>query len=161
MPPRAATLVSTLGLVPHPEGGYYGEVFRAPATVRPEDGRPARPALTTIYFLLTARQHSRFHRLASDEVWHFYEGDPLDLFCVDATLTDARTLRLGPVGGDAAPVRVIPAGSWQAARTRGAYTLVGCTVAPGFVFEDFAFLHEDAERAETLRRRHPALVDLL
>jgi uncharacterized protein len=161
MPPRAAALIRSLGLAPHPEGGYFREVFRTPAAVAPGDGRPPRPAMTTIYFLLTAGQYSRLHRLVSDEVWHFYEGDPLDLFCVDAALMDVQTLRLGPVGEGTAPVAVIPAGAWQAARTQGAYTLAGCTEAPGFVFEDFAFLHDDPERAETLRRRHAALVDLL
>ena len=161
MHPRAAALIQTLGLESHPEGGYFREVFRVEAAVTPEDGRPTRPAMTSIYFLLTAGDCSRLHRLASDEVWHFYEGAPLDLFCADATLTRVEGLRLGPVEKGSAPVRTIPAGSWQAARTRGAYTLVGCTVAPGFVFEDFAFLHDDPALADVLRRHHPDLVPLL
>ena len=77
---RVEHLIAALGLLPHPEGGYYGEVYRSDATVLPADGRGHRAALTTIYFLLAGAAVSRWHRVQSDEVWHFYEGAALDLW---------------------------------------------------------------------------------
>ena len=79
MHPRAADLVSVLDLRPHPEGGFYREVHRSTSRVTTGDARGERAAITTIYFLLTAGAQSRWHRVDSDEVWHFYEGDPLEL----------------------------------------------------------------------------------
>ena len=88
----------------------------------------------------------------SDEVWHFYEGDPLELLELDARAATLSRHRLGPVGdGDASPVHTIPAGAWQAARPLGAYTLVGCTVGPGFEFADFRLLADDPARAAAVR----------
>ena len=134
MHPRAAELIATLELAPHPEGGYFREIFRSQETVQPQGTRPPRAALTTIYFLLPAGAYSRWHKVLSDEVWHFYEGAPLELLC------DSERWVLGPVSlsAEQAPVRVIPAGAWQAARSLGEYTLVGCTVGPGFDFADFS-----------------------
>ena len=83
---RAAELIAQLSLQPHPEGGYYREVFRSAGVVTPADGRGARAALTTIYFLLPAGAASRWHRVTSDEVWHFYEGDPIELLELDAEI---------------------------------------------------------------------------
>jgi uncharacterized protein len=125
---RARELIETLGLQPHPEGGWYRQVYRSEEkVVRQRDGAE-RSALTTIYFLLMEGTYSAWHRVASDEVWHFYEGDPLELL-----IRDAAAVRL-----DAANrVHVVPAGAWQAARPLGAYALVGCTVGPGFDFADF------------------------
>lgn len=137
MSPRALALIETLGLLPHPEGGYYREVFRSAETVQPMDSRPERAALTTIYFLLPAGAYSRWHVVRSDEVWHFYEGAPLELLCGDERLL------LGPVAPGQAPVQIVPAGVWQAARSQGEYTLVGCTVAPGFDFSDFSLREGD------------------
>ncbi len=134
---RASVLIEQLGLEPHPEGGYFREVFRSAATVQPDDDRSERSALTTIYFLLLKGQVSAWHRVRSDEVWHFCEGDPLELTWIDVEAKDVGTFRLGPVAEDQAPVAVIPAGWWQSARTLGAYTLVGCTVGPGFEYEDW------------------------
>ena len=156
MDARAAHLVDALALETHPEGGFYREVFRSSQTVRPTDGRPERAGLTTIYFLLVDGGHSRWHRVASDEAWHFYEGAPLDLWVADAEATAVETHRLGPLGDAAAPVRVVPAGAWQAARTTGAYTLVGCTVGPGFDFSDFELLAPDAPLADALRQHDDA-----
>lgn len=124
---RARHLIETLELQPHPEGGWYREVFRSGARVVRERDGASRSALTTIYFLLVEGTFSAWHRVRSDEVWHFYEGDPLELLTRDgATRLDATNR-----------VHVIPANVWQAARPLGAYTLAGCTVAPGFEFEDF------------------------
>ena len=158
MDSRAADLIRGLGLTPHPEGGYYREIFRSAARVHPLDGRPDRLALTTIYFLLVAGQVSRWHRVASDEVWHHYEGSPLELLVADAGFHDVSRRLLGPVGDHREPVRVVMAGEWQAARSMGPYTLVGCTVGPGFEFADFEMLDSLPEEAAALRRRHPEVV---
>lgn len=158
MHPRAAELIASLDLRPHPEGGYYAEVFRSSAHVTPADGRGARTALTTIYFLLTAGAASRWHQVDSDEVWHFYEGDPLELLELDARAESLTKHRLGPVDeGVRRPTHTIPAGAWQAARSLGAYTLVGCTVGPGFDFADFRLLADHAELAARVRERWPEL----
>lgn len=124
---RAQHLITTLGLQPHPEGGWYRQVFKSDARVtRMSDGAD-RSALTTIYFLLVEGTSSAWHRVSSDEVWHFYEGDALELITRDrAVVLDAENR-----------VHVIRANEWQAARPLGAYVLVGCTVGPGFEFDDF------------------------
>jgi predicted cupin superfamily sugar epimerase len=154
-------LVATLGLIPHPEGGYYGEVFRAPSLVQPEDGRGARPALTTIYFLLPAGAISRWHRVQSDEVWHFYEGAPLDLWTAPPSADAATRLQLGPLDGLQRPVWTVPAGAWQAARSTGSYTLAGCTVGPGFDFRDFTLAANEPAVAIALSRLDPRYAELL
>jgi len=125
--PRAAQLIETLALVPHPEGGWYRQVYKSEERVTRHRDGAERTALTTIYFLLVEGTYSAWHRVQSDEVWHFYEGDALELLTRDAvTRLDA-----------AHRVHVIHAGAWQAARPLGAYTLVGCTVGPGFEYDDF------------------------
>jgi uncharacterized protein len=134
---RVQALIQRLGLEPHPEGGYFRQVYRSASVVRPADGRGERAALTTIYFLLVKGQVSAWHRVRSDEVWHFYEGDPLELTWIDAEAKDVGTFRLGPVDEGQAPVAVIAAGWWQSARPLGAYTLMGCTVGPGFEYSDW------------------------
>ena len=147
MHPRAAELIATLELRPHPEGGFYRELFRSAATVAPADGRGERAALTTIYFLLPEGAVSRWHRVASDEVWHLYEGGPLELLELDEAGGALRRHRLAPVGDEhGAPVHTISAGAWQAARPLGGYALVGCTVGPGFDFADFRLLADDPAR---------------
>ena len=149
MSPRAAHLVETLGLEPHPEGGHYHEVFRSPHTVRPDDGRGERAALTVIHFLLAEGEVSRWHRVASDEAWHFVDGAPLELL---VSLDDFATVETHRLGAEAGPVAVVPAGAWQAARSLGAYSLVGCTVGPGFDFADFELIDPGSDVAEAARR---------
>jgi predicted cupin superfamily sugar epimerase len=103
-------------------------------------GGVGRDALTTIYYLLAAGQLSRWHVVALDEVWHFHEGDGLELLAWRPGAAAVEAIELGPVsGGGARPLHVVPRGVWQAARPLGAYALVGCTVAPGFDFADFRF----------------------
>lgn len=138
MHPRAAALVAALELSPHPEGGWYREIHRSRNFVNPDDGRSARRALTAIYFLLAEGQSSRWHRVASDETWHHHEGDVLELsIAASPDASNVVTLALGPVGDGVEPVRVVPAGQWQAARSTGAFTFVSCAVGPGFEFDDF------------------------
>ena len=152
---RVAELTATLGLQPHPEGGAFVELFRSARRVLGgEHGDAGRAALTTIYFLLVAGAHSRWHRVEADEVWHHYEGAPLELLWCDATRTTLHVVRLGPVDAEGTrPVAVVPAGCWQAARTTGGYTLVGCSVGPGFDFADFALLDDRPAEAAELRER--------
>ena len=158
---RAEELVAILGLLPHPEGGHYGEIYCSGTTVDPADGRGPRPALTTIYFLLPGAAVSRWHRVQSDEVWHFYEGAPLDLWIASPDGGQVNQHRLGPLDGAQRPAWTVPAGWWQAARSTGTYTLVGCTVGPGFDFRDFALAVDQPAAAAALRARHPALAGLL
>ena len=161
MDQRAAELIRALELRPHPEGGHYGEVFRSTLDVRIPSRDVSRRALTSIYFLLAAGERSRWHRVMADEAWHFYEGDPLELLWLNPSGTDLSRRVLGPVAPGQAPVHVVPAGCWQAARPTGAYALVGCSVGPGFDFEDFALLADHAAEADLLRRRFPDLAGLL
>ena len=158
---RAAALIATLGLTPHPEGGYYGELYRSSATVHPDDGRGSRSALTSIYFLLPHGSVSRWHRVQSDEVWHFYEGAPLDLWMASPEGDQVDHHRLGPLDEAQRPVWTVPAGHWQAARSTGGYSLVGCTVGPGFDFRDFTLAGEQPTIGLELRTRYPALAELL
>jgi len=159
MSARSDTLVRLLDLAPHPEGGCYRELFRSAERVARGDG-VTRDALTTIYFLLVAGTHSRWHRVSADEVWHHYEGAPLELLCIDPALARLRVVRLGPVDDTTRPVHTVPAGWWQAARTTGDYTLVGCTVGPGFDFADFALLDDRPAEAATLRARFDTVRDM-
>ena|SRR5436190_4609084 len=153
---RATDLISELGLQPHPEGGYFREVFRSSHQVKPLDGRSTRSALTTIYFLLLKGQHSRWHRVASDEAWHFYEGDPLVVYWIDAQ-SDVHE----EVLGNGHPLCVVPAGCWQAAKPRGKFSLVGCTVGPGFDFEDFEMIAAGSEALVQLLRLNAAFRELV
>lgn len=150
---RADELIAALSLGPHPEGGWYAEVFRSASIVIPGDGRGARSGLTTIYFLLTAGQVSRLHRVRSDEVWHFYEGAPLALTVAPGDLSAAVRTTLGPVGRSSAPVHTVAAGDWQDARSLGDYTLVGCTVGPGFDFADFELLEPEIREVTAAETR--------
>jgi uncharacterized protein len=127
----AAGVIATLGLAPHPEGGYYRETFRDTATVN------GRAASTCIYFLLPAGAISRWHRVDAVETWHWYAGAPLDLRVApdDRTYT---AIRLGnAIAHGERPQAVVPNGHWQQAASLGDWTLVGCTVAPGFEFAGF------------------------
>jgi predicted cupin superfamily sugar epimerase len=160
--PRAAQLIHDLQLAPHPEGGYYREIFRSALTVALTDGRGPRAALTTIYFLLHAGTHSRWHRVASDEVWHLCEGGPLELLVLRPDGRELSRVRLesfGSAGG--APIYTVHAHWWQAARPVGEYALVGCTVGPGFEFADFTMLADVEELADDVRRAWPEAATLI
>ena len=124
---EADRLIKLLNLAPHPEGGYFRETFRD------TDGTLAgRSHSTAIYFLLKAGEMSRWHRVDAAEVWHFYRGAPLEL------RIGKQVYVLGPDVDEAqAPQIVVPPHAWQSAQSLGDYTLVGCTVAPGFEFAHF------------------------
>jgi predicted cupin superfamily sugar epimerase len=131
MGPSADDIVRLLGLVPHPEGGHFRETFRdAP-------GPDGRSRSTAIYYLLKAGERSRWHRIDAAELWHFYAGAPLLLRRSDGA-GPAEELRLGiDLFASELLHAVIPPGHWQSAESLGEWTLVGCTVAPGFAFEAF------------------------
>jgi hypothetical protein len=130
----ADEIIARLGLQPHPEGGHFREMYRAPGEV---PGQP-RGASTAIYFLLKAGERSHWHRVDADEIWHFHAGAPLILSLAASQSGPVRRVRLGPqvLDGDS-PQGIVPAGWWQAAVSTGAWTLVGCTVSPGFRFDGF------------------------
>lgn len=130
-------VVRQLGLQPHPEGGYYCETFRDPET---QDGRAHS---TAIYYLLGAGDCSAWHRVDAAEVWHYYAGAPLAL-TISPNGHDAQAFRLGPhlMTGER-PQVVVPKGAWQTAESLGKWTLVGCTVAPGFEFAGFEMAPAD------------------
>jgi uncharacterized protein len=135
---QARELIDRLSLLPHPEGGWYREIYRSRERVQTRRG--LRSALTTIHYLLEQQQLSRWHVVESAEIWHFYDGAPLELFeYVPATRHLARHV-LGHVREGNESVVVVEAGVWQAARSRGELSLLGCTVGPGFEFEDFRFV---------------------
>ena len=141
--PTAEDIITALDLQPHPEGGYYRETYRGELTL-PADALPAsyagpRAIATGIYYLLTADTFSAMHRVRSDEQFHFYLGDPVDLL----ELSPDGSGRVTTLGSDLLagerPQWLVPAGAWQGARLLpgGEFALRGCTVAPGFAFDDF------------------------
>lgn len=126
----ADDIIRLLDLQPHPEGGYYRETFR--------DGRQTegRAASTAIYFLLKEGQRSHWHRVDAVEIWHYYAGAPLALHIADGERRE--TILLGnALDEHQRPQAIVPANAWQSAETRGEWTLIGCTVAPGFEFSGF------------------------
>jgi len=127
---EADELIRKLGLQPHPEGGHFRETFR--------DGNSGRAHSTAIYFLLKSGEASRWHRVDVSEVWHFHAGAPLALKIGKAEVILGLDIANGQF-----PQHVVPAGEWQMARSLGDYTLVGCTVAPGFEFSKFELAPEN------------------
>ena len=155
MEKRAVELIKRLDLQPHREGGYFRRVFESTHRVLCRDSREERSALTTIYYLLTAEQYSRWHRIAGDEIWHHYEGDPVELVWAGADRCGQHIL--GPAGEASAPVAVVPGGCWQAARTLGKYALLGCSVAPGFTYAEFELLGSSGGPVREFKARYPDL----
>ena len=136
-PPSASDIIAQLDLKPHPEGGHYRETFRDPAV-----DTSGRSRSTAIYFLLARGERSHWHRIDAVEVWHYYAGDALTLRIADDDGT--RSITLGPnIAAGEAPQAIVPASAWQAAESVGDWTLVGCTVAPGFDFATFELAPKD------------------
>ncbi|MDA5555439.1 cupin domain-containing protein [Shimia sp. MMG029] len=128
----ADQIIAQLNLAPHPEGGHYRQTWIADAP----DG--ARPAGTAIYFLLKAGEVSHWHRVDAAEIWHYYAGAPLILSLAETEAGPAQDLTLGPdLAAGQLPQHIVPPHHWQAARSTGDWTLVGCTVSPAFQFEGF------------------------
>ena len=134
----AAEIIATLGMQPHPEGGHFVETFRDP-----EGDETGRSHSTAIYFLLQAGERSHWHRVDAIEIWHHYAGAPLEL-SISPDGVASETEVLGPdVAAGERPQLVVPKDHWQAARSLGEWTLVGCTVAPAFQFEGFELAPPD------------------
>jgi predicted cupin superfamily sugar epimerase len=130
----AADVIRLLALKPHPEGGHFRETFRDPRAVVDD-----RAASTAIYYLLARGERSHWHRVDAAEVWHHYAGAALRLELARDDKGPIERVTLGPdLAGGERPQAVVPANAWQAAETLGAWTLCGCTVAPGFEFSGFA-----------------------
>jgi predicted cupin superfamily sugar epimerase len=134
----AAELIARLALEPHPEGGWYREVHRSTELIKTSRG--PRAALTSIYFLLESSQKSRWHVVASDELWHHVGGAPLELVTYSPDTRSIHHAVLGSVNDAREPTGAVRAGFWQGARSLGEYSLMACDVAPGFDFEDFRFV---------------------
>jgi len=165
---RIAQIKHALNMQPHPEGGYYCERYRAASEIQSPVHNKLRSTLTHIYFLLTEGDISRWHKVVHDEIWNVYEGDPLRILTLndngieDIIIGDTivGNLTIGNINNDNISndginidknersvnrdyYKLILGGDFQAAETTGLYTLLGCTVAPGFDFEDFSYI-EDA-----------------
>jgi predicted cupin superfamily sugar epimerase len=133
---EAEQVIARLGLAPHPEGGWFRELYRAPAEA------DARGACTSIAYLLRAGERSHWHRIDAVEIWNFHAGAPLALQIADDR--SRRTITLGCDFADGMqPQGVVPPGAWQAAHSLGAWSLVGCTVAPAFDFRFFELAPAD------------------
>jgi predicted cupin superfamily sugar epimerase len=135
---EAREIIAGLGLAPHPEGGHFREIYRRP----PVDG--GRSTMTSIYYLLAPGEQSAWHRLAAaDEVWFHHAGDPLALrLSADGVRYENHLLGTDVARGQR-PQVIVPAGCWQSAEVRGAWSLVGCAVSPGFEFSDFELAPPD------------------
>tara|TARA_B100000809_G_C15115090_1_gene522107 strand:- start:1730 stop:2227 length:498 start_codon:yes stop_codon:yes gene_type:complete len=136
-------IVKQLELLPHPEGGYYKETYRSDGQIDQgsldEQFSGKRSYSTGIYFLLTKNNFSAFHKIKQDEMWHFYKGDPLAVHMIDEQGNYSKQLIGGNLSKDELPQFVVPKGCWFASSVEhhGEYSLVGCTVSPGFDFDDF------------------------
>ncbi len=144
----AKELILRLNLVAHPEGGHFREIYRS----SPELSHPLlglRPGATIIHYLLQKGERSLFHRILSEEVWQFVMGDPLELLTLppDSSTVHTQSLSLLESG---ISFFSVPPGTWQAARSSGDYSLVLCTVSPGFSFSDLEFLNPSAPRIQSL-----------
>ena len=137
LPEDARHIIATLGLQPHPEGGWYAE------TLRDRDPAGGRDRSTAIYYLLAVGERSHWHRVDAVEIWHWHAGASLEL----AISRDGRSVeivRLGPdIAGGERPQGIVPEAAWQSARSSGDWTLVSCTVAPGFRFDGFELAAPD------------------
>jgi predicted cupin superfamily sugar epimerase len=128
----AAEIVRLLDLKPHPEGGHFRETFRDSRTPN------GRAASTAIYFLLARGERSQWHRIDAAELWHYHAGAPLVLDTAESQDGPIRRMTLGPdLAAGERPQGIVPANHWQTAESLGDWTLVGCTVAPGFEFAAF------------------------
>lgn len=137
---EADALIEALGMRPHPEGGHYREVYRDN-----QPGGRGRAYSTGIYFLLKKGEVSHWHRIDATEAWHFYKGSPLALSIAPARGAAVRHVLGLDIAKGERPQLIVPPNAWQAAVSLGDYTLVGCTVAPGFDFQTFELAPPDFE----------------
>ncbi len=146
---KIENIIEKYNLLPHPEGGYFSEVYRSEQEVSSEQTNEKRNSVTHIYFLLKKGQFSRFHKVLHDEIWNFYEGSPLKIIEFNG-----EQLKEKFIGGETGSyVSVVKGSIFQAAESTGSYTLVGCSVAPGFDFKDFSFMIDEPEIMITLKNK--------
>lgn len=139
---KLKTIIDRLGLIPHPEGGFYKETYRSEGQISSSnltDYSGNRNFATCIYFLLTADNFSAWHKIKQDEIWHFYDGDPIRLHLLSPKGGYSQILIGRDFNHDQVPQFVVPGGHWFASEVMspGSFSLVGCSVAPGFDFADF------------------------
>jgi len=146
--------MNTEDFIDHPEGGRFLEVFKSDATVIRADGQ-RRSALTHIYFQLGQGEVSRFHRVRSDEIWNLYRGSGLHLYTWDGSAVPPQRHELSQASN--VYCHVVPAGLWQAAEPIGDAVLVGCSVGPGFEYDDFELMAADSNPARQIQTLDPAL----
>ena len=156
----AKELVDYYHLKPHPEGGYYSETYRCNETIEagalPPRFHGKRSFSTAIYFLLEQENFSAFHRIKSDECWHFYSGECLHVYVIHPD-GELQIIKLGNnINTGESFQAVVPSGCWFASAPAGSYALVGCTVAPGFDFADFVLAE-----ADELAKQYPAHEELI
>ena len=144
-------LIDKYNLIPHPEGGYYAVVYESKQSVKSPVVNKVRKALTHIYFLLLKRQVSIFHKVVHDEIWNFYQGDPLKLIKYNGSKVEEDVIG----SGCSDYASIVEGGVYQAAESTGVYSLVGCSVAPGFEFEDFLFLRDELDTKEKFIQKFP------
>ena len=144
-----------IDLIEHPEGGRFREVYRSIKKVTSDDGS-TKSALTHIYFSLKQGEVSRFHKVASDEVWNLYKGAGINLYTWDGTNSPPNRVTLS--ADNNCFCYVIPAGIWQAAEPISDTVLMGCSVAPGFEFSDFTLIDPDSDEAKVLTSASPDMV---
>jgi len=164
VPHHTATFwINTLDLIHHPEGGWFHETYRSsesfPAEVLPNRFPGPRSICTAIYFLLEKDEFSALHRIKSDEIWHFHEGAPLTVHVLTPTGEQYEILLGRNAKKGECFQAVVPAGCWFGATTHGDFSLVGCTVAPGFDFSDFEMA--DRNNLTALFPNHAALINRL
>ncbi|KAB2880119.1 cupin domain-containing protein [bacterium] len=133
----ADDLISILKLQPHPEGGAFRETYRS---IIPAQVRDVRSVCTAIYFLIRQSQTTAWHRVKSDEIYHFYYGAPIELALISPDGNFSKHILCTDVKSGERPQIMVPANYWQSARSLGAFTLIGCTVSPGFDFLDFEMI---------------------
>lgn len=147
MHPKSEFYIEKLELKPHPEGGFYKEIYRAGELYYIEDfaDRKKRNASTSIFFLLDGKQVSKFHKLKSDEIWHFYDGSSIKLYLIDSESNLTEIIIGKNLDAGETYQFTIPKNNWFAAELmdKKSFALVGCTVAPGFDFEDFELAKRD------------------
>lgn len=148
----AKKIITQLNLIPHPEGGYYKETYRSPLVIHSPKVNKPRNCLTDIYFLLPKGQVSRFHKIAHDEIWHFYLGSPLKI--IEWNKKKFTEIIIGDYNNKVNCKYVVRGGIWQAAESLGEFSLVGCTVSPGFNIKDFSFFNANKEPL-IIKKRYP------
>lgn len=149
MPSMTDTLIRDLQLAPHPEGGYFRRVYES--AKRTEVNGIERPALTAIKFLLPEGVVTRWHRVDATEVWDWHDGSPMELSMFDPDQRTLTRVQLDTSVRGGQSNQVVPAGVWQSARSLGVFTLVDCSVSPGFSWQGFELMQSGSEVARTLR----------